>query len=102
MIFPCRDAAPSDSLMTNPETRSPVFSVVQFRAASTSRFACVGFGPGAADDCSEMDCRYQYFAENRGMKWYSPGARFRSEKSPSLSGDDGAPSDQTNCGWSLA
>src|SRR5438034_8747409 len=73
---PLNDAAPAASVMTSPDSRSPDFNVIQLRAASLKRFGCAGVPAGAPDD-QEIDRRYQYFAKNRAIRRYWPGARFR-------------------------
>src|SRR6266516_7947776 len=87
-MLPRSDAAPSASVIVNPEARSPDLRVKRFRAASSERPAEAGLPAAgwAADAGNTIDCRYQYFAKNRGLKSYWPGVRLRSVNAPSLSG----------------
>src|SRR5687768_11892450 len=87
--------------MVRPETLSPDLIVVQLRAASVDRFVGV-LTPVAIEGGNVIDFRYQYFARERVLKRYCPGARLRKVKSPWLSGVVGVPRDQRNCGLSLA
>src|SRR6266568_4031704 len=86
-MFPRSDAAPSARVIVKPEARSPDLRVKRFRAASSVRPGDAGLPTGwAAGAGKAIDCRYQYFAKNRGLKSYWPGVRLRSVNAPSLSG----------------
>ena len=58
------ELAPSDTVTTNPESRSPARNVIQFDTASIDRLACFAPSPETG---TLIDRRYQYFANNLVM-----------------------------------